>query len=673
MAKAARRAVASPQANSTAVLERQRIYRNLKRIRIFEERLADLFQAGKVYGTAHPCIGQEAVSVGALLKLTPQDYVTGTHRSHGHCIAKGADITLMMMELLGRAGGYCGGKGGSMHIAALNLGMLGCNGIVAAGLPHAAGAAMAAQLRGENRVGVGFLGDGASNQGVLYETLNLAAVWKLPLVVVCENNHYALSTRYADTHSTPDIGSKASGFGLPVEIVDGMDVDSVAAAVDRAVERARAGEGPSFIECKTYRYWGHSLRNDRPKRAPEEIAAWRARDPLERNRRLLVEEYGVSEADVQAIDEEEMASLAVAVETAEAAPQPTAEALTAGVYCDDTYEMTPPPRTESEETRQTSFAAALNEGLAEEMARDSEIIVFGEDVGDAGGVFGVTTGLQQRFGWKRCRDTPISEQALTGLGIGLALGGARPVVEIQFMDIMTLTVDQLVNQAAKIRYMLGGGPKVPLVVRAPLGAGTRLAAQHSQSLEAWFMHVPGLKVVMPSTPYDAKGLLVSAIRDPNPIIFLEHKLLYFLSGPVPQEHYSLPIGVGEVKRAGKDVTVVATGGMVRKALQVARQLGRSGVSVEVVDPRTLQPLDMDIILTSVAKTGRLVVVHEACLFGGAGGEIVSQVVEKAFSSLKAPPVRVGAPFCPVPYNDALEQAFIPDEKQIAEAIAKTLR
>lgn len=667
------RSVDSPRANFDAVSERKQIYRHLKRIRIFEERLADLFQAGKVYGTAHPCIGQEAVSVGALLKLTPRDYVTGTHRSHGHCIAKGADITQMMMELLGRAGGYCGGKGGSMHIAALDLGMLGCNGIVSAGLPHAAGAAMAAQLRGEDTVGVGFLGDGAANQGVLYETLNLAAVWKLPLVVVCENNHYALSARFAETQATADIATKAAGFGLPSEVVDGMDVDSVAAAVDRAVRRARAGDGPSFIECKTYRYWGHSLRNDRPKRAPEEIASWRARDPIDQNRRILLEEHGINEAEISAIDAEELASLETAVEAAEASPQPSLDALLEGVYCHDAYEETTPPRSEAEETRQTSFASALNEALAEEMARDSEIVVFGEDVGDAGGVFGVTTGLQQRFGWKRCRDTPISEQALTGLGIGLALGGARPVVEIQFMDIMTLTVDQLVNQAAKIRYMLGGGPKVPLVVRAPLGAGTRLAAQHSQSLEAWFMHVPGLKVVMPSTPYDAKGLLVSAIRDPNPIIFLEHKLLYFLSGPVPEEHYSLPIGVGEIKRAGTDVTVVATGGMVRKAIQVARQLGRNGVSVEVVDPRTLQPLDIDIILTSVTKTGRLVVVHEACQFGGAGGEIVSQVVEKAFASLKAPPVRVGAPFCPVPYNDALEQAFIPGEKQIAEAIAATMR
>jgi pyruvate dehydrogenase E1 component beta subunit len=248
----------------------------------------------------------------------------------------------------------------------------------------------------------------------------------------------------------------------------------------------------------------------------------------------------------------------------------------------------------------------------------------------------------------------------------------RPVVEIQFMDNLTLAMDQIVNQAAKLRYMLGGEPTVPLVIRAPLGAGINLAAQHSQSLETWFMHVPGLIVVAPSNPYDAKGLLASAIRDPNPVVFLEHKLLYFVSGPAPAEAYALPLGVAEVKRVGTDVSVVATSAMVNKALQAARKLGREGISVEVIDPRTLLPLDMSTILRSVRKTGRLVVVHEACRFAGFGGEIVAEAVEREFASLRAAPKRIGAPFTPVPFNTTLEQAFIPSENDIIDAIREVV-
>jgi 2-oxoisovalerate dehydrogenase E1 component len=657
-----------PLVNSSEIEDNLGIYRLLRRIRLFEERLVSLFEEGAVYGTAHTCVGQEAVAVGSLFDLETSDFVTGTHRSHGHCIAKGADVGKMMAELLGKADGYCGGKGGSMHIADLDLNMLGCNGLVSAGVPHAAGAVMAAQLRGENRVAVAFHGDGAANQGVLYETLNLAAIWKLPLIVVCENNQYALSTPYSMSQAGESVAARAAGFGIPAQVVDGMDVHAVRDATRQAIERARDGGGPAYIQCETYRYVGHSLRTDRPKRTAEEIASWKARDPLDAVSRELQTRYDVSPDLTAAIDAEEAERIEAAVAAAEKAPEPAPETLMLGVYCDDPYEEVPAPRSESDEERSTSYAGALNEALHQAMELDDRVMLFGEDVAEGGGVFGVSVGLKKRFGADRVRDTPISEQAITGVGIGLALGDARPIVEIQFMDIMTLAADQLVNQAAKLRYMLGGRPRVPLVVRAPMGAGVKLAAQHSQSLETWFMHIPGLIVVAPSTPYDAKGLLHTAIRNPNPVVFLEHKLLYFLSGPVPEELYTIPFGVAEVKREGSDVTVVATSGMVRKALQAARRLKREGISVEVVDPRTLAPLDIDTIVTSVEKTGRLVVVHEACRFAGFGGEIAAAVTEKAFDALKAPPLRIGAPSTPVPYNAALEQLFIPSEKQIIETV-----
>ena len=481
-----------------------------------------------------------------------------------------------------------------------------------------------------------------------------------------------MTTPYAISQAGENIAARAAGFGIPAEVVDGMDVHAVRAAVGAAIERGRAGDGPSYIECQTYRYMGHSLRNDRPVRSEEEIASWRARDPLPALARRLQEHHGLPESETAAIDDEEHARIEAAVAAAEAAEEPGPEMLTAGVFCDDPWEETPPPRTEADENRILSYAGALNEAHHQAMAADERILLFGEDVAEGGGVFGVSTGLKERFGPERVRDTPISEQAITGLGVGLALADARPIVEIQFMDILILAADQIVNQAAKIRYMLGGRPRVPLVVRAPLGAGVKLAAQHSQSLETWFMHVPGLIVAAPSTPYDAKGMLLAALRNPNPVVFLEHKLLYFLSGPVPEEVYTLPLGVAEVRREGTDVTVVATSAMVRKAMQAARRLRREGVSVEVIDPRTLAPLDVDTIAESVRKTGRLVVAHEACKFAGFGGEIVAAVTERAFDALKAPPQRVGAPSTPVPYNSSLEQLFIPGEPQIIEAIRKTL-
>lgn len=658
--------------HKSAIADLSRIYRQMKRIRVFEETTAALFQDGKLYGTLHPCVGQEAVAVGALFDVGDADLVTGTHRSHGHALAKGADVTRMMLELFGRAGGYCRGKGGSMHIADLSLGMLGCNGLVGAGIPQAAGAAMAAKLRGEKSVAIAFMGDGAANQGVLYETVNLAVVWKLPLVVICENNNYALSARFADTQSSENVADRISGFGIPSEIVDGMDILAVRDAASRATMRARAGLGPSFLECKTYRFLGHSVRNDRPKRSEQEIAQWRLRDPLLTFRRFLADEQLISDAEIDAIDKDVDVEIKAAVQAASGAAQPDAAALHDDVYCLKPYPMTAAPRSVGEETRQVSTSTALNEALHQEMAADSRIVVIGEDIAEAGGLFGVTQGLQERFGRERVRDTPISEQAITGLAVGLALNGMKPVVEIQFMDILTLAMDQIVNQAAKLRYMLGGAPKVPLVVRAPLGAGINLAAQHSQSLETWFMHVPGLIVVAPSSAYDAKGLLASAIRDPNPVIFLEHKLLYFISGATPVEPYSLPLGLAEVKRAGTDVTLVATSAMVRKAEQAARKLARENISVEVIDPRTLLPLDMTTILRSVRKTGRLVVVHEACRFAGFGGEIVAETLEHAYGSMRAAPKRIGAPFTPVPFNAALEQAFIPGEDAIIRAIREVV-
>ncbi|KML12662.1 pyruvate dehydrogenase [Bacillus safensis] len=324
--------------------------------------------------------------------------------------------------------------------------------------------------------------------------------------------------------------------------------------------------------------------------------------------------------------------------------------------------------------REISYLEAVREAMSQEMRENQDVFILGEDIGVYGGAFGVTRGMIEEFGPERVRNTPISEAAIAGGAVGAALTGMRPILELQFSDFITIAMDQLVNQAAKTRYMFGGKGKVPLVVRTPAGSGTGAAAQHSQSLEVWMAHIPGLKVVQPSTAYDAKGLLKAAMDDDNPVIFYEHKLLYKTIGEVPEEQYSIPLGKADVKRSGKDVTIVATAIMVHKALEAAKELEAEGIDVEIIDPRTLVPLDEETIIESVKKTGKCIVVHEAVKRGGYGGEIASMIAEsEAFDYLDAPIKRLGGLAVPIPYNPTLEKAVIPQVPDIIEAAKELVR
>lgn len=324
--------------------------------------------------------------------------------------------------------------------------------------------------------------------------------------------------------------------------------------------------------------------------------------------------------------------------------------------------------------REITYLEAVREAMSIEMRKNDDVFILGEDIGVYGGAFGVTRGMIEEFGPERVRNTPISESAIAGGAVGAALTGMRPILELQFSDFITISMDQIVNQAAKLRYMYGGKGKVPMVLRTPAGSGTGAAAQHSQSLEAWLTHIPGLKVIQPSTAYDAKGLLKAAMDDDNPVIFYEHKLLYKTKGEVPEEEYSIPIGKADIKRPGKDVTIVATSIMVHKALEAASKLEKEGIDVEIVDPRTLVPLDEETIIESVKKTGKLIVVHEAVKRGGYGGEIASMIAEsEAFDYLDAPIKRLGGLPIPIPYNPTLEKAAVPQVDDIVEAVRETVR
>jgi len=655
------------------------MYSKMVEIRKFEETVSKLFAEGLAPGLVHLYIGEEAVAVGACANLRKDDYITSTHRGHGHCIAKGGDMRKMMAEVLGKETGYCKGRGGTMHICDYDIGVVGCSGIVGSGIPIAAGVGLSIKLRKTNQVCACFFGDGASNTGAFHEGINMAALWKLPVIFICENNLYGITVHQSRSTSVKDIASRAAAYNIPGIIVDGMDVIAVHNAVYEAAKRVREGAGPSLIECKTYRFRGHHEGDNWPYRTKEEIQQWEKRCPVKGFRTKLVENKVLTEEEADAIERKCAANIEDVVRYAKESPYPKPEGVLENLFAPS--QATVKEKAEGS-VKRIGCAQAIRETLREEMLRDERVIVFGEDIAIRGGIFGCTEGLLKEFGEERVRDTPISEAAIIGTAIGSAATGMRPVAEIGFSDFIGCGMDQMFNQLAKMRYMFGGQAKLPVVIRTttgsrwPFGSG---AAQHSQSLEAWFMHVPGLKVVTFSTPYDAKGLLKTALRDGNPVLFFEHKLLYFrqprllelypsLISDVPEEDYTIPLGKADVKREGEDVTIFATMIMVHKALKAAEELSKQGISAQIVDLRTLVPLDKQAIKDSVKKTGRAVVVSEDCKTGGVAAEIASTIIEEAFDYLDAPIKRVSALDVPIPYSPALEEAVQPKEKDIVDAV-----
>ncbi len=651
--------------------ELRHFHRQLVTIREFEDELLRASRKGDLADATHLCIGQEAVAVGAMAALRPDDLITSNHRGHGHCIAKGADVARMMAELHGRATGYCRGRGGSMHIADFSLGICGANGIVGAGLPIANGIALAQELRGTGRVCLCFFGDGASNQGAFHEALNLASIWRLPVVFICENNQYAVSMAAGESMNITDVADRAVAYGIPSAVVDGNDMLAVRAAVLAAVDRARAAEGPTLLECKTYRLTGHYAMDPDRYRSREERDWWRDNnDPVVRSRTVLIDQ-GVAAAEELDAERDairqEIGEARRAAREDEACPPEAETCLHVLTPQDPVPDPGPPPQSAPRKT----FTEALAEAIGGEMERDASVVLIGEDVGKRGGAFQVSAGMMERFGPERIRDTPISEAAIIGCGVGAAMQGLRPICELMFSDFCTVAMDQIVNQAAKTRYMFGGQVSVPLVIRATSGcAGRARGAQHSQSLEAWFMHTPGLKVVYPATPADAKGLLTAAIRDQDPVIFLEHKGLLQEAGPVPEGEYVIPLGKASVRREGTAATVITYARGVQLALAAAERLARDGTSIEVLDLRSLVPLDVEAVLASVRKTGRVLVLTEDCRTGSVAAEIIAQITDNAFDALQAAPVRVCGEDCPLPYSEPLEARALPSVGRVTAALRR---
>ncbi|MBC8254253.1 MAG: dehydrogenase [Ardenticatenia bacterium] len=660
-------------------------------IRAFENNIANLLSKAVLKGASHLYAGQEAVAVGAVSALRDDDLITSTHRGHGHGHAHGdkaaktpeakqEHFNKMMAEVLGRSGGYCKGKGGSMHIADVAHGNLGATGIVGGNIPVAVGAALAQKLQGTDNVVLCFFGDGASNTGNFHEALNMSSLWDLPVVFVVENNMYAMSVPWKKASKMPSVADRACAYGIPGETVDGMDVLAVRGVVARAVERARKGEGPSLIEAQTYRWYGHSHSDPRAYRTREEEAEWKQRDPITVLKKNMEAVGMLDESGFEALDQATKENLDKAMTYSEASPEPSPDEVYTDVYAPFNFtqadieaeqELRQRVRDDAN-MRQISYAQALQEAAREEMKRDQRVFIMGEDVGLYGGAYGATRGLYDEFGEWRVIDTPISEATIGGAAVGAAMAGMRPIAEIMYVDFTPLAMDQIANQGAKNRYMFGGMTTVPMVIRTEGGAGRAIAAHHSQSLESLWTHFPGIYVVMPATPYDAKGLLKAAIRDDNPIMFIEHKMLYKEQGPVPEEDYIIPLGVADVKRVGQDITLVTYSRMVLRSLEAAEILAQEGIDVEVVDLRTLKPLDIDTIIASVKKTGRLVGVTEAYENTSFINEIMAQVNDLAFDWLDAPMVRVAAANVPVPRAEVLEDIAIPNVGRVVEACRKVV-
>lgn len=650
-------------------------YEQMLLIRKFETTIQTSYKKGEVPGFLHLCIGQEAVAVGACKPLRKSDWITSTHRGHGHVLAKGVAVKTVMAELFGKATGCSGGRGGSMHLFSYENGVLGTNGVVGGGIPLAVGLGISEQIKGTDGVGVAFFGDGAVNHGAFHESLGLAAVQRAPVVFVCENNLYATCTPYEMAGNNVSIPTKTAAYGIPAITVDGNDVLAVYAAMNEALERARKGEGPTLIEAMTYRTVGHHEGDviAGTYRTLEEVEEWKKKCPILRFEQYLLGDAGISREELDKsiayIDEQ----IADALAFAKGSPDPDPAMVTEHVFQNPVNpQVALNAQGDEVETSVQGWLAAVRDGIAEEMRRDNNILYFGEGIGERGGSFAHTKNLWQEFGDKRVIDTAINEQAFTGAAAAASAAGCRSIADLMFADFLFEAATQIVNQISKFRYISNGQVSVPVIVRAGAGQIKQAGAQHSGTFHSVWSHIPGLIVVAPSTPADAKGLMKTALRAGDPVIFLEPKSLFSIKGPVPTTEHYVPFGKARVVESGSDITIVTFGLPVYACSVAAKQLRDEGISCEVLDLRTLVPLDMQTILTSIRKTGKLLVVEEAYETCSFSSEIITRVTEVAEGALKRPAARLTQVSVPQPFSPVLESEVGINGIKVKDAVKSVL-
>jgi 2-oxoisovalerate dehydrogenase E1 component len=629
------------------------IYEALVWPRMIEEKMLILLRQNRI-SKWFSGIGQEAVAVGTTLALEPDEYILPMHRNLGVFTTRNVPFERLFAQFQGKKSGFTKGRDRSFHFGTKEHHIVGMISHLGPQMALADGIALGHKLDGEKKVALVFTGDGASSEGDFHEALNVAAVWDLPVIFVVENNGYGLSTPSSEQFRFKHFIDKGPGYGMEAVQIDGNNILEVYSTISRLAAELRENPRPVLVEAITFRMRGHEEASG-TKYVPQELfELWGKKDPVENYERFLLEEGVLSQEQRDEIRSGITKEIEKGLQEAFAEPEPEAST---GEELDDMYapyvQQVVAPATD--QTQERRFIDAISDALRQSMQRYPELVLMGQDIAEYGGVFKITQGFVEEFGKERVRNTPLCESAIIGAGLGLSIKGHKAMVEMQFADFVTCGFNQIVNNLAKIHYRWGQHADV--VVRMPTGAGSAAGPFHSQSNEAWFFHTPGLKVVYPSTPYDAKGLLNAAIEDPNPVIYFEHKMLYrSLSEPVPTDYYTLPIGKARVVQEGSELSIITYGMGVHWAKQMADSLG---LSAYILDLRSLLPWDQEAVAEAVKKTGKVLVLHEDTLTGGIGGEIAAWIAENCFQWLDAPVMREASLDTAVPFAPPLEQNFLP--------------
>ena len=632
------------------------LYEQLLFPRMVEEKMLILLRQGKI-SKWFSGIGQEAIAVGATAALLSDELIFTLHRNLGVFTVRGIPLSRLFCQWQGKTSGFTKGRDRSFHFGTLDYGIVGMISHLGPQLSLAAGVGLAHKLSGEGRVAVAFSGEGGTSEGEFHEALNTAAVWQLPVIFIVENNGYGLSTPTNEQYRCENIADKAIGYGMASRIIDGNNILEVYSTIASLAAEMRENPHPVLLECRTFRMRGHEEASG-TKYVPKELMdAWAAKDPVVNYEQYLIEAGVMTRDETDAVRKRIKSHIEKELQIAYQEGDVTSDEATelSDVYAPFTQIVTEPV---SEAVTERRFVDAISDGLRLAMRKHDKLVLMGQDIADYGGVFKITDGFVAEFGKGRVRNTPLCESAIVGAAIGLGLKGYKAMVEMQFADFVSCAITQIVNNAAKLHYRWG--QPADLVIRMPTGAGTGAGPFHSQSNEAWFTHTPGLKVVYPSNPRDAKGLLLASFEDPNPVMYFEHKALYrSISGQVPDDYYTVEIGKAALAREGEALSIITYGMGVHWALKAVETLN---IDAEVLDLRTLLPLDWEAVDRTVRKTGKVLVLHEDTMFGGIGGEISGYISEHLFEHLDAPVIRVASLDTPIPFSPALESIFLPESR-----------
>lgn len=646
------------------------LYKKLLYPRLIEEKMLKLLRQGKITKWFSG-IGQEAISIAATEVMEKDEYIFPMHRNLGVFTNRGIPLEKLIAQWQGKEGSFTKGRDRSFHFGAPEYGVIGMISHLGPQLSLADGTALAHKLKDEQKLSIAFTGEGGTSEGEFHEALNVAAVWSLPVLFIVENNGYGLSTPIYEQYNCNNIADKAIGYGMESAILDGNNILELVSELRKIAEDIRRNPRPFLIECKTFRMRGHEEASGTKYISPELFEIWKKKDPVVCYRNYLHAQGILTEVEVAEINAAFHKQIEDAVHTGFSAPEIPVDTR---IEYNDVYKQrntesinvgTPFAEAEIKEMR---FIDAISHGLKEAMFHHDNLILMGQDIAEYGGAFKITKGLVEEFGRERVRNTPLCESAIIGVGLGLSLKNYKAVVEMQFADFVSCGFNQIVNNLAKLHYRWGGPADV--VVRMPTGGGVAAGPFHSQSTEAWFTHVPGLKVYYPSNPQDARDMLLAAIEDPNPVLYFEHKKLYrSIKGHVNPDNKSIDVESAQIVHPGKNATIVTYGMGVHWAME---EIQAHNYSIEVIDLRSLAPIDYETILKSIEKTNKVLILHEANMTGGIGGEISAYLGENAFEILDAPIMRVGSLDTPIPFNAELEKNYLASSR-LHEAIEKLIK